>query len=82
MSGGGTYFSGRRRLPAATLVTVVAWIFIVTSGGHQHTAVALDDRQQVVKIMGNPSGEAAHGFHFLSLKQLPLQLFAICYFRL
>lgn len=37
---GGVYFTGRRRLPPGTLVTVVAWIFIATSGIGTLAAIA------------------------------------------
>ena len=40
----------------------------------ENLAMAHDDRQQIVEIMGEPSGEAADGFHFLSLPEL---LFAL-----
>ena len=32
--------------------------------------VSLDYRQQVVEIVGNPTGQGSNGFHFLSMLQL------------
>jgi hypothetical protein len=35
-----------------------------------HIAVPQDDREQVIEIVSNTSGEASHGFHLLRLLQL------------
>ena len=46
------------------------------AGGQQHLAVAGDDGQQVIKVVGDTSREHAQTFHFLSLAQLLIQLCA------
>ncbi len=37
---------------------------------HQHLGMAHNGKQDIVEIMGNPSGQGADGFHFLGLPQL------------
>src|ERR1019366_1610224 len=39
----------------------------------EHVAVAVDDGQQVVEVVGDAAGEASDGLHFLRLQQLLLQ---------
>src|SRR5690606_5329655 len=39
----------------------------------QQVAVTVDDRQQVVEIMGNPAGKATHRFHLLRLLELSFE---------
>src|SRR5512132_1628050 len=36
--------------------------------------IAGDDQQQIVEIVGDSSGQLAHGFHFLGLRQASLAL--------
>src|ERR1019366_1866902 len=43
----------------------------------EHVAVAVDDGQQVVEVVGNAAGEASDGLHFLRLQQLFLQAAAL-----
>ncbi|RPI33452.1 MAG: hypothetical protein EHM67_15360, partial [Hyphomicrobiaceae bacterium] len=36
--------------------------------------IAGDDQQQIVEVVGDASGQLAHGFHLLSLRQASLAL--------
>ena len=44
-------------------------------GPFKQFAVARNNEQQVIKVMGHTAGQLADGFHFLSLPQLCFQLF-------
>jgi hypothetical protein len=44
---------------------------------HQQFGVALDDHEEVVEVMGDAAGEAAHRFHFLGLAELFFELMAL-----
>ena len=41
--------------------------------GHHHRAVARDDGEKVVEVVGDATGELANGFHLLRLLQLRLE---------
>ena len=43
----------------------------------EHVAVAVDDGQQVVEVVGHAAGQAADGFQLLRVLQLLAQLFAL-----
>jgi len=48
---------------------------IVAQGHFGQFRVAINGRQDVVEVMRNAAGERAHGFHFLRLSKLFLELF-------
>jgi len=43
----------------------------------QQVAVAHDDGEQVVEVVGHPGGQPTHRLHLLRLRQLPLQPLAL-----
>lgn len=42
-------------------------------------AIAENDRQQIVKVMGNTGGESANCFQLLSVEQLAFKVFAFAH---
>ena len=44
---------------------------------HQEFGVALDDHEEIVEVVGDATGEAPDGFHFLGLAKLLFELMAL-----
>ena len=55
---------------------VIGIIFIDTV--HHQLQIAQNHKEHIVEIMGDPAGQAAHGFHFLHMDNFFLQCFVFC----
>jgi len=69
--GSGTVGSFANLLGAA--VEGIFWLQMV----EKQVAVAADDGEEIVEVVGDAAGHAAEGFHFLGLAELAFELFAL-----
>ena len=65
--------SAERRISSSA----VRWARLQIAAGEQHVAVAGDDGEQVVEIVGHAAGQPAHRLHLLRLAELLLQAGAL-----
>ncbi len=64
----GQELSSQRSRPLGRILDALSIVparIICGKSVNKHPAIAVDDGEQVVKVMGNPTRQPANGFHLL-----------------
>ena len=71
---------GRRTLSRLyDLFHMLVQLILLSKTVYHQLAISVDDGQQIVEVVRNPSGQAPDGFHLLRLAKLLFKFLAFCH---